>query len=311
MKYLVTGGLGFIGSHLVDELIRNGHQVVVVDDMSSGKKDNVGNLNKCELIIKTIQNVRSQDLNGIDGIFHLAAQASVPISIDEFYESSQNNILGCLKVFDLAKSFNIPVVYASSSAVYGGLPEGDDTINLSQLDSPYAVDKYCMEKYAEVANKLYKVSSAGLRFFNVYGPKQDPNNPYSGVIPIFIRQVSCGEKVTVNGGYQTRDFIFIRDIIDMILQAMAIIHKSSIAMIVNAGTGISITIDALLTGIAEVIGKEPKIEYRPLPLGDPEKSAGTYDKMVDFFGFTLEKFTRLEDGLKETIEYFQKKNNEI
>jgi len=206
----------------------------------------------------------------------------------------------------MARRFDVPVVFASSSAVYGNLPIGDDTSGLVEFESPYAVDKYSMEKYAEVAYKLYKLPSIGLRFFNVYGAKQDPNNPYSGVISIFIKQVNCGEIVTVNGGYQTRDFIFVKDVVNVLVKAINILHAKSMTEIVNVGTGRSVTIDDLLDAIVNIIGRSPKVEYKLLPAGDSEVSSGTYDKMVNLFDLSLDNFTKLEDGIKETIRYFQK-----
>ena len=311
MKYLVTGGAGFIGSHLVEGLMKSKREVIVVDDLSSGHLDNITDRENCKIYSQCIQNLDLETFQDLDGIFHLAAQASVPVSIAEFYTSCQNNILSSLKVFDIAKKLDIPVVYASSSAVYGNLPKGDDSSNQYELDSPYAVDKYCMEKYAEVANKLYKLPSIGLRFFNVYGPKQDPNNPYSGVISIFIKQINCGETVTVNGGYQTRDFIYVNDVVNILAKAMSILHTKSISTVVNVGTGRSLTIDSLLDAIIKLIGRKPKVDYKPLPAGDPEVSSGTYEKMITLFNLSLNNFTKLEDGLRETIDYFRRDNNEI
>jgi len=307
MKYLVTGGAGFIGSHLVEGLMRSKHEVIVVDDLSSGHIDNITDKANCRIYTQRIQDMDLETFKALDGIFHLAAQASVPVSVEDFYSSSKNNILSSLKVFDIAKKLNIPVVYASSSAIYGELPEGDDNSNLYELVSPYAVDKYSMEKYAEVAYKLYKLPSVGLRFFNVYGPKQDPNNPYSGVISIFIKQVNCGETVTVNGGYQTRDFIFVKDVVDVLVKSMNILHRKSMFEVVNVGIGRFVTIDNLLDTIVRLIGRRPEVEYKPLPAGDPESSSGTYDKMVKLLDLSLDDFTKLEDGLKETIEYFSRK----
>jgi UDP-glucose 4-epimerase len=307
MKYLVTGGAGFIGSHLVENLMRTKHEVIVVDDLSSGHIDNITDRANCRIYTQRIQDLDLETFKDLDGIFHLAAQASVPVSITEFYTSCQNNILSSLTVFDMARRLDIPVVYASSSAVYGNLPTGDDTSGLFELESPYAVDKYSMEKYAEVAYKLYKLPSIGLRFFNVYGPKQDPNNPYSGVISIFIKQVNCGGTVTVNGGYQTRDFIFVKDVVNVLVKAMNILHNKSMVEVVNVGTGRSVTIDDLLDAIVNLIGRRPKVEYKPLPAGDPEVSSGIYDKMVNLFDLSLHNFTKLEDGLRETIGYFSRK----
>ncbi len=307
MKYLVTGGAGFIGSHLVESLMKSKHEVIVVDDLSSGYIDNIKEPKNCRIYIKRIQDLDFENFKDIVGIFHLAAQMSVPVSITEFYTSCKNNILGSLKVFDIARRLNIPVVYASSSAVYGNLPRGDDTSSFCDLESPYAVDKYSMEKYAEVAYKLYKLPSFGLRFFNVYGPKQDPNNPYSGVISIFIKQVSRGETVTVNGGYQTRDFIFVKDSVNVLVKAMNILHNKSIAEVINVGTGRSVTIDDLLDIIVKQIGRRPKVEYKLLPTGDPKRSSGTYSKMIKLIELSLDNFIKLEDGLKKTIEYFSRK----
>ena len=308
MKYIVTGGAGFIGSHLVENLIKLKHEVIVVDDLSSGYIENIPDRANCRIYTQRIQDLDLKIFKNLDGIFHLAAQASVPVSITEFYTSCQNNILSSLTVLDMARRLDIPVVYASSSAVYGNLPTGDDTSRSVELESPYAVDKYSMENYAEVAYKLYKTPSIGLRFFNVYGPRQDPSNPYSGVISIFIKQVNSGETVTVNGGYQTRDFVFVKDIVAVLVNGMNILHKKSMAAVVNVGTGKTITIDDLLDAIINSIEKRPKIEYNQLPDGDPEKSSGTYEKMVTLFKISLNEFTKLEDGLKETIDYFSRKH---
>ena len=165
MRYLITGGAGFIGSHLVEDLTKSKHEVIVEDNLSSGYIDNITEPKNCRIYTKRIQELDFQKFKYIDGIFHLAAQVSVPISITEFYTSCENNISRSLKVFDIARRLNIPVVYASSFAVYGNLPKGDDTSSSCDLESPYLVDKYSMEKYAEVAYKLYKLPSIGLRFF--------------------------------------------------------------------------------------------------------------------------------------------------
>jgi len=307
MKYLVTGGAGFIGSHLVDNLMRSKHEVIVVDDLSSGHLDNITDRANCRIYTQRIQDMDLESFKDLDGIFHLSAQASVPVSVEDFYSSSENNILSSLKVFDIAKKLNIPVVYASSSAIYGELPEGDDNSDLYDLTSPYAVDKLTLENYAKVAHSLYKIPSIGLRFFNIFGPKQDPYNPYSGVISIFTKQVSLEEKVTVNGGYQTRDFVYVKDAVEIAAKSMQVLVNKNICEIVNVCTGRSVTIDWLVGCILKIINKKPDILYRQLPPGDPEGSSGTYDKMVKLFDLSLDDFTKLEDGLKETIEYFSRK----
>jgi len=309
MKYLVTGGAGFIGSHLIEELLRRKHQIVIVDDLSAGSLDNINNIDRCEVFVKKFQNIDTKSIEGIDGIFHLAAQASVPISIDEFYTSTENNVLSTVKVFDIARKFNIPVVYASSSAIYGDLPLGDDTSTSIDLGSPYAADKLVSEHYATVAHKLYAVSSVGLRFFNIYGPRQDPSSPYSGVISIFSDRVCSGDTVTVNGGYQTRDFVYVKDAVNIMYESMQLAFNKSICEAVNVCTGRSITIDSLLEVIISLIGKKPQIIYKELPPGDPERSLGTYQKMLDLFGLALQDFIQIEEGLTATVEYYQLENS--
>ena len=309
MKYLVTGGAGFIGSHLVEHLIDSNHEVVVIDDLSSGKLNNIDNQESCRIFIQTVQDTILENSENFDGIFHLAAQASVPVSIEDFYLSSKNNILSSLKVFDIARHLSIPVVYASSSAIYGDLPEGNDTTELYDLGSPYAVDKISLENYARVAHRLYAVPSMGLRFFNIYGPKQDPTNPYSGVISIFIRQVILGEQVTVNGGYQTRDFVYVKNAVEVALKSMQLLHAHPLCDAVNVCTGESITIDDLLQHIVRLIGNIPEVVYRGLPPGDPEVSSGTCEKMVRLLGIPLKEFTAIEEGLKETVKYCQREDS--
>jgi UDP-glucose 4-epimerase len=305
MTYLITGGAGFIGSHLVDALLAMQHNVIVVDDLSTGLLENLPRQDRCQVYTEKIQNFDLSRVSDIQGIFHLAAQASVPISVDEFYKSSKNNLLSTIQVFDFARTLDVPVVYASSSAIYGELPEGDDNTTMIDLGSPYAVDKLTSENYAIMAHQLYGVSSIGLRFFNIYGPRQDPNNPYSGVIPVFMEKVINEKQVTVYGGHQTRDFVYVSDAIRIICQSMQMLLAKKVCEQVNVCTGRSITIDALLEAVVSIIKKEPNVVYQPLPEGDPEKSLGTHMKMCQLFDVSLDAFTQLDVGLKETITFFQ------
>ena len=156
MKYLVTGGAGFIGSNLTDELLKSDCEVIVVDDLSSGYEGNLESHPNLQLLKTKIQDTDSGCFKGINGIFHLAAQASVPISITDFYSSSLNNIDSSLKIFEYAKIYNVPVVYASSSAIYGNLPVGDDEKQIYEILSPYAQDKLTIEKYAKLFYDIYQ-----------------------------------------------------------------------------------------------------------------------------------------------------------
>jgi UDP-glucose 4-epimerase len=302
MRYLVTGGAGFIGSHLVEELMGLGHDVLVIDDLSTGDPKNLPVDERYRLLVSRVQDTEIGSVTGIDGVFHLAAQSSVPLSVEDFFNSSENNLLSALRVFDWARELRIPVVYASSSAVYGELPEGDDKSHTTHLISPYAADKFVMEQYAAMAWELWGVPSIGLRFFNVYGPRQDPNSPYSGVISVFVKRVSSEELVTVNGGHQTRDFVYVKDAIRIALRSMEILVTQPVCQRVNVCTGRSITISGLLDTIVGIIGKTPDVDYRNLPPGDPEKSSGTQEKMCEIFSISLGNFTPLERGLNETIK---------
>ena len=306
MKYLVTGGAGFIGSHLCEYLSKKNHDIVAIDDFSTGSIANIEHLKKINLINKRVQNVEIYDLGNIDGIFHLAAQASVPVSINDFYESSTNNILSSIQVFDWAKKLSVPIIYASSSAIYGNLSKGDDRKEDCEILSPYAQDKLTLEHYAKMCWNVYKTPSIGWRFFNVYGPRQDPKNPYSGVISIFIDRLLQNKSVTVNGGYQTRDFIYVKDIVKTLLCSMEFILHNNFCDSINLGTGKSITINNLLEIIASILNVNPQKNVKELPDGDPEISSGTYNKIKEVLNIDISTFQGLDDGLFETIKYIKK-----
>ncbi|TAL72237.1 MAG: NAD-dependent epimerase/dehydratase family protein [Bacteroidetes bacterium] len=305
MKYLVTGGAGFIGSNLTEYLIKEGHEIIIVDDLSSGFLKNLSGDRNLQFIKARIQDTGIEKLKSIEGIFHLAAQASVPVSIDNFYSSSINNLSSSIYVFEIAKTFKIPVVYASSSAIYGNLPFGDDEINEFDILSPYAQDKLAMEEYAKLCFRLYNVSSIGLRFFNVYGPKQDPKNPYSGVISIFIDRFIQKKPVLINGGNQTRDFIFIKDIVNVLIKSMETANNNYQFNFFNVGTGVEININTLYEKLVEIFNYRPEIIRKPLPEGDPERSSGSYKKLFREMKIIPGDFTKLNKGLKETVNYFK------
>jgi len=301
--FLITGGAGFIGSNLAKQLLDNDNDIIIIDDLSSGFKKNIPPNKNITFINKKIQDLNFNDVPLPNGIFHLAAQASVPLSIDSFNDSSQNNMVSTIMIFDWAKSNKIPLVYASSSAVYGNLPVGSDIVDKYDILSPYAQDKLSMEHYAKMMYDVYGMCSIGLRFFNVYGPNQDPKNPYSGVISIFIDRIKDKKTVTINGGYQTRDFIYVNDICNVCIDSMnKIIDEKEIFNILNVGTGNSITIDELFMTIKSLIGGDVNIIRKCLPKGDPEKSSGTYDKIQEALGISIDDFIDIEEGLTKTIE---------
>ena len=306
MKILVTGAAGFIGSNICDDLFDNGHNIIAIDNFSSGKKSNLSLiLDKIELHNINIEDFDFSKLSGVDAVVHLAAQASVPLSVANFYESSSSNLLGTLKVIEHCRVSQIPLIYASSSAVYGNLELGDDKSEEIDLLSPYATDKFAMEIYAKTANKLYQLSSVGLRFFNVYGPRQDPNSPYSGVISIFSDRMLKGQGIVINGGHQTRDFVFVKDVVNTIYQAITLASNKTVCEVSNVLTGRSVTINFLADKMMDIIDVEVDKKYNNLSLGDPEKSEGAVVKMVKLFSNEIDQFTTLEKGLEETIQYIR------
>jgi UDP-glucose 4-epimerase len=306
MKVLITGGAGFIGSNLADYLIDNGHNLIIVDDLITGHQSNLINvLDKIEFYEEKVEHFDFERIEEIDAIVHLAAQPSVPLSISDFVNSSSSNLLGTIKVIDYCRVNSIPLIYASSSALYGDLELGDDQSDKIDLLSPYATDKFTMELYCKIAHKLYQLSSIGLRFFNVYGPRQDPNSPYSGVISIFADRLLKDSSIVINGGYQTRDFVYVRDVIKTIYRAINRASENIVCEVSNVLTGQSVTIDYLVDQMMSIVDVKVEKNYQDLPTGDPEQSDGTTEKMVELFNVKLDDFTKLDEGLVETIKFIR------
>jgi len=300
-KYLITGCAGFIGSNLVKKIYKK-YDLILIDDLSEGTVLNLPKELRKKLIKKKIQNIKKLKTKKLDGIFHLAAQSSVPFSLTNFYKSSTNNIESSLKVFEFSKQFSAPIVYASSSAVYGNLSLGNDNKEKFSITSPYAQDKLSIEHYAKIAFEIFNISSVGLRLFNVYGPGQKSNSQYSAVIPIFINRMLKKLPVIINGGYQTRDFIYVQDVVEVILMSMNKIQKKKNFQILNLGTGRSININFLFKLIKKNIGVNPKVIRRKLDKFDPKKSSGTYKKIFKYLNLKKVNFTKLENGLVKTID---------
>ena len=299
-KYLITGCAGFIGSNLVKKLYKE-YDLILVDDLSSGSLLNLPRNLRKKLIRKKIQDIRKIKINKIQGIFHLAAQASAPLSLIDFYKSSKNNIESSLKSFELSKQFSAPIVHASSSAVYGNLSLGNDQKEKFSILSPYAQDKLTVEQYAKALFEIFKIPSIGLRFFNVYGPGQRSNSPYSGVIPIFINRMLKRLPVVINGGFQTRDFVYVEDVVDIMQKLMNKIQNRKTFQIFNLGTGRSVKIDFLFKLIKKNLGVNPKIVRRKLDKFDPKRSTGTNKKILKYLNLKKYNFTKLENGIIKTI----------
>ena len=230
----------------------------------------------------------------------MAAQASVPISVENLYLSSMNNLGSSLKLIDQASKLKIPLIYASSSAIYGNLNYGLEYSDV-QLLTPYAVDKYVIELYCKTSLKLYGLRSYGLRFFNVYGPRQDPKNPYSGVISIFADRILNGQNIVINGGHQTRDFVYVEDVVRAIWSSFLYLQNNTVSTYSNVLTGQSTSINELANLMIELIGITVDKTYRELPFGDPEISLGSTKIMER--ELNLNNFYQINEGLSKTISF--------
>lgn len=297
--YLVTGGAGFIGSHLTDRLIAAGHHVIVIDDFSVGTyiHPQAQTIHGSLLTIKALQSIFTE----IDGCFHLVAIPSVVVTMNTWFRYHKINLQSSLNVFKSAiNAGGVPVVYASSCAVYGEASELPLHEELAVKPiSAYACDKLAVEKNAYFLSKNYQLPTLGLRFFNVYGPRQNPRSPYAGVICNFISRLLHNESPIVYGdGSQTRDFIYVNDIVKGLMHAMKIINSQG--EVVNLCTGIATSISQLAQEIAEVMGKNLANHYQEKRLADVQDSLGSTIKMKDL-GFSANYDLAL--GLSETVEF--------
>ncbi len=303
--YLVTGGCGFIGSHLTDSLLAEGHAVTVLDNLSTGRLDHMPA--QARVMIGDVADMDAvrRAMDGVDGVFHLAAVASVPRSTKDWAETHHTNSGGAVTVFDVARTIHgglpVPVVYASSAAVYGAVqsfPLREDAAPLP--GSAYGVDKLGCELHGRIAWELHAVPTLGFRFFNVYGPRQDPLSPYSGVISIFARRVARGEEVEIYGdGAQVRDFVFVGDVVRHLTLAMAQ-HRRG-AGVYNLCTGRPTSLLMLLEVLEDLCGKRVRRIHRPARPGDIRRSIGDPSKARAAFGMACR--TGLLEGLATTIDW--------
>lgn len=302
-KFIVTGGCGFIGSHLVDQLILEGQEVIVLDQLSSGEKKNLNSRAKfIDGDIRDLDLVRKLFATNPHGVFHLAAVASVEKSNQEWLNTHVVNDCGTVLLFEQAKEKKIPVIYASSAAVYGTstkLPLREDS-EINPL-SAYGVDKYSNELHGKVASSIHGVPNIGFRFFNVFGPRQDPRSPYSGVISIFIRQLLERAPFTINGtGQQMRDFIYVKDVVRALIAGMkAKLKTPQGAHVYNVCTGIGTSLLQLAECLENITGTKVGRMYRSSRVGDIQKSLGSPELLHKELGIRAE--TPLKEGLKETL----------
>jgi nucleoside-diphosphate-sugar epimerase len=309
-KVLVTGGAGFIGSNLVDALVAADCEVSVLDNLSTGHLSNLMPIENRITFYKG--DIRDQDIlikasNDCEIIFHQAAMVSVPQTVDNPVDSALVNDMGTLYVLEAARKNKVKrVVLASSSAIYGDDPEIPKHEKMKpKPQSPYAVQKLNGEYYARLYYDLYGIETVSLRYFNVYGPRQDPSSPYSGVISIFMTKASAKiTPVIFSDGNQFRDFIFVKDIVKANL--LAANESNAQGKVFNIGTGRSVRVNELWGMICRLTGNDIEPKYEPARGGDIRESVANIDYAKKSLGFEPEY--SFEKGLKETFEWYMTAN---
>lgn len=303
MKVLVTGGAGFIGSHVAEEFSKE-FEVVVLDNLRTGKRENLKGI-KCQFVKGSITDLKTlrEVLKGVDFVVHLAALVSVEESMKNPEETFQINLFGTLKLFEESAKAGVKrVVFASSAAVYGdlpGLPKKEE--DLPAPKSPYAITKLDGEHLGRIFSQQGWLEVVSLRFFNVYGPRQDPHSPYAAAIPIFTWRAVCGEPIKIYGtGRQTRDFIFVKDVVKAVRIA---IEKGQPGEVYNVGTGHRVSVLELANLIKKLTGSSSPIKFTSPRPGDVMHSVASISK-IKKLGFRPE--WSLEEGLVETIEFFRR-----
>lgn len=297
---LITGGAGFIGSHTAEALLARGMQVRILDNLSNGKAANLPAValasDQLTLIEGDVRDAAAVDaaVQGMDAVLHLAAQVSVQRSVAEPVASSGHNITGFLHVMDAVRHHRVArLVYASSAAVYGipaTLPLSEDA-KPGPL-SPYGLEKLINDQYAELFRTLYGVSSVGMRYFNVYGPRQDPSSPYAGVISKFAKGLQTGTPLRVFGdGAQTRDFVYVGDVAQANVRAL----EASVQGVLNVGTGVTVSLLELIEAMGQAFGITPNVSHESTAPGDIPHSATTTSRLVQTLSW--HPSTTLVDGL--------------
>ncbi len=301
--YLVTGGCGFIGSHLADALLADGHQVHILDNLSTG--DRINCPASANLVVGDIRDRETVAalMRAVDGCFHLAAIASVTQTLADWPGTSQINLAGTVNILDKARRGRgggpVPVVYASSAAVDGN----NQRLPISEADcpaplTPYGADKAACELHGLVARESFGVSAVGLRFFNVFGPRQNPASPYSGVISIFADRFRRGVACELFGdGHQGRDFVYVADVVAALKESMA---SATVARpVYNVCTGNLTTLNDLLDILTELFGDQPPVHRRPARPGDIHLSVGDPAALAADLGVRAR--TTLRDGLRNLL----------
>jgi UDP-N-acetylglucosamine/UDP-N-acetyl-alpha-D-glucosaminouronate 4-epimerase len=307
MRYLVTGGAGFIGSNTVDELVRRGHGVVVLDDLSSGKEDNLAEVRSKITFMKgsiTDIEVVQKAMVQADYVIHLAARTSVPRSVKDPVDTNRINVDGTLNVLVAARDNKVKrVVFAASSSAYGDTPTLPKSENMQPVPiSPYGVSKYVGELYAQTFGRCYGLENVCLRYFNIFGPRQDPDSPYSGVLSRFSTAfLDSTPPVVFGDGAQTRDFTYV----DNAVQAniLACEAPSASGRTFNVGTGHAVSLNQVLQMLQKASGKTLETKYEPAREGDIRDSLADIRLAKEFLGY--EPTVQFEEGLERTYAWYQ------
>ncbi|HXW06803.1 MAG TPA: SDR family oxidoreductase [Vicinamibacterales bacterium] len=304
--FLVTGGAGFIGSHLAEELIRRGHRVRVADSLVTGKRENLAHLPEVEFLQGDLADeaFARRTVDGVEFVLHQAAIPSVPRSVKDPIASNRANVDATLTVLVAACDAGVHrVVFAGSSSAYGNaaaLPKRED-MPASPL-SPYALQKVIGEQYLELFSTLYGLETVSIRYFNVFGPRQDPSSPYSGVISVFATALLEGRSPTIYGdGEQTRDFTYVANVVDGVLRACEAPGVSG--EVINVATGGRISLNTLFETMKRLIGADVEPVYAESRAGDVRDSQADISKARALLGY--EPLVSFEEGLQRTVDWYR------
>jgi len=309
-SYLVSGGAGFIGSHLAEELIRRGHYVRVVDNLSTGRRRNLDHIPSIEFLEGDLAEltVARQAVDGMEYVLHQAAIPSVPRSVSDPITSDRSNIDGTLNLLVAARDRGVKqFVYAGSSAAYGNalvLPK-HETMPPSPL-SPYALQKLVGEEHCQMFTRLYGLETVTTRYFNVFGPRQDPGSPYSGVISLFATALLEGRQPIIYGdGEQTRDFTYVANVVDGVLRACD--ARNVAGEVINIATGGRISLNDLLRVLNAAVGTNVRPIYQDPRPGDVRDSCADISKAMRLLGYR--PLVPFEEGLRHTLDWFRSERN--
>jgi nucleoside-diphosphate-sugar epimerase len=303
-SYLVTGGAGFIGSHLAEELTRRGQRVRVVDSLITGKRRNLDHLPGVEFLEGDLADpdVAARAVDGVDYVLHQAAIPSVPRSVKDPVTSNRANIDASLNVLVAARDGGVKrLVYAGSSSAYGDTPTlpKHEEMPTNPL-SPYALQKLVAEQYCQMFTRLYGLETVTIRYFNVFGPRQDPGSPYSGVISLFSTALLEGRQPVIYGdGEQTRDFTYVANVVDGVLRACE--APAASGEVINVATGGRVSLNELLKTMNRIVGTNIEAIYKAPREGDVRDSQADISKAKRLLGFAPS--VGLEDGLRRTLDW--------